>query len=98
MAYDTPYVQKPDSGSLKKNATKLKPTSPDYWGDIHINLKDLTNIDVVNGLTVVRFNGWKNVDSNGQTYLSLSVKRIVAAPSAPRPKPADDFPDEDIPF
>ena len=34
----------PDSGSLRASTSKKTPKSPDYWGNIAINLKDHTNI------------------------------------------------------
>jgi hypothetical protein len=77
------YKPYPDNGTLKATGSKLKPTSPDYWGDIAINLKDLTNIEVKDGLHIIKLSGWKKLDSSGKTYLSLSVKRSV-----PQDKPA----------
>ena len=38
--YNTPFVQKPDKGTLKATQTKYNDKSPDYYGDIHVNLKD----------------------------------------------------------
>jgi hypothetical protein len=73
----------PDSGTLKATGAKLKPTSPDYWGEIAINLKDMTNIEVKDGLTIIKLSGWKKLDTSGKTYLSLSVKRMVAEGSKP---------------
>ena len=75
--YNTPFVQSPDRGTLKATASKLSAESPDYWGEIHVNMKDLTNIEVVNGNHVIKLSGWKKTDVNGKTYLSLSVKRFI---------------------
>ena len=50
----------PDGGSLHASQTKTNPKSKDYWGEIAINLKDMTNIRVVDGLTIVKISGWKN--------------------------------------
>ena len=75
--YDKPYVPAPDSGTLNKQATKTNPLGPDYWGDIRVNLKDLTAIKTENGLTIIKLSGWKRVDKNGRTYLSLAVNRFV---------------------
>ena len=44
----------PDSGSLRASTSKKTPKSPDYWGNIAINLKDLTNIHTEDGLTIVK--------------------------------------------
>lgn len=99
----TPYVPKPDSGSLKSSISKFGPTSPDYWGDIHVNLKDMTNIKVENGLTIIPISGWKRVGNDGKTFLSLSVKRTVPKQegesySRQPIRQEDDFGDKDFPF
>ena len=96
---DKQYKPYPDSGSLRASATKKGPKSPDYWGNIAINLKDLTNIHTEDGLTIVKLSGWKKVGSDGKTYLSLSVDRFVPenkSPEAPRKTVADM--EDDIPF
>ena len=97
MTYDTPYQTKPDGGSLRATLSKGKESAPDYWGDLHINMDDMTAIKMENGMTVVKLSGWKKIDKNGKTYLSLSVNRWVpqeqnAAPQEP------DFPEDDLPF
>jgi hypothetical protein len=98
MTYDTPYQPKPDSGTLKATLSKAKDVSPDYWGDIHINMNDMTAVKVENGLTVFKLSGWKRIDKNGKTYLSLSVNRWVPQ-DQPAPAPQEpDFPEEDLPF
>jgi hypothetical protein len=97
MTYDTPFQQKPDSGSLKATLSKAKDVSPDYWGDIHINMNDMTAVKVENGLTVFKLSGWKRIDRNGKTYLSLSVNRWVPQEQQATPEESD-FPDEDLPF
>ena len=96
---DKQYKPYPDAGSLRASTVKKGPKSPDYWGNIALNLKDLTNIQTVDGLTVVKLSGWKKQDSQGRTYLSISVDRFVPEQrNAPRAqtKPQDD--DSDIPF
>lgn len=97
MKYDTPYQPRPDSGTLKATLSKPKESAPDYWGDIRINLDDMTAIKVENGLTVVKLSGWKKIDRNGKTYLSLSVNRWVAPEQQAAPQ-EPDFPEEDLPF
>lgn len=90
------YKPYPDSGSLRASQTKKGPKSPDYWGNISINLKDMTNIHVEDGLTVVKLSGWKKQDQQGRTYLSLSVDRFVPEQrSTPQPTRHED---EDPPF
>lgn len=96
---DKQYKPYPDSGSLRASQTKKGPKSPDYWGNIAINLKDLTNIQTEDGLTIVKLSGWKKQDSQGRTFLSIAVDRFVPEQkSAPRPKAQDDDLDGDIPF
>lgn len=96
---DKQYKPYPDSGSIRASTTKKGPKSPDYWGNIAINLKDMTNIQTEDGLTIVKLSGWKKQDSQGRTFVSLSVDRFVPDQKpAPRPKPqsTDDF--DDAPF
>jgi hypothetical protein len=96
-----PYKPYPDSGSLRASSIKKGPKSPDYWGNIAINLKDGTNITTEDGLTVVKLSGWKKVDAQGKTYLSISVDRFVpkqASEGRQQPRQEDDFGDDSIPF
>lgn len=96
------YEYKPykDSGSLRASNTKRSEKSPDYWGDIAIDLNNLTNVRVIDGLHCFKVNGWKKQDKSGKTFLSLSVDRYVPenrSGSAPAPQ-KDDLGDDDIPF
>ena len=98
---DKQYKPFPDGGKLRATISKRTPMSPDYWGDIAINLNDPTALKKVDGLTVVKLSGWKKVDSSGKTYLSLSVDRFVpqAEPVAkPQPKGRVEDMDDDVPF
>ena len=98
----TEYKPYPDSGSLRASSVKKGPKSPDYWGNIAINLKDLTNIKTEDGLTVVKLSGWKKVDKQGKAYLSISVDRFVPAEqsgySRQPVRQEDNFGDENLPF
>jgi hypothetical protein len=95
---DNQYKPYPDSGSLRASQTKKGPKSPDYWGNIAINLKDLTNIQTIDGLTVVKISGWKKQDKQGKTYLSLAVDRFVPEQrSTSKPARQDDDLDN-VPF
>lgn len=96
---DKQYKPFPDGGKLRATISKRTPMSPDYWGDIAINLNDTTALKTVDGLTVVKLSGWKKVDSSGKTYLSLSVDRFVpqAEPVA-KPKGRVEDMDDDVPF
>lgn len=97
--YDTPFEYKPykDGGSLRASNTKKTEKSPDYWGDIAIDMSNMTNVQVIDGLHCFRISGWKKHDKSGKTFLSLSVSRAV--PEG-RPAPQNDFSDDDssIPF
>jgi hypothetical protein len=101
MKYDKPYEYKPykDSGDLRAAQTKTGPKSPDYFGNLSINLKDMTAIKTVDGLTVLKLSGWKKVDTQGKTYLSLAVDRFVPQAQSDRQE-KQSFPDDDqdIPF
>ena len=102
--YDKPFEERPDSGNLHATQIKKSSESPDYFGSIALNLKDLTNIKTVNGLTVIKLSGWKRVsETTGKTYLSLAVDRWV--PEQPQggtrqENQSQEFPadDSDIPF
>ena len=94
------YKAYPDSGSLRASQSKKTPKSPDYWGEIAIDFKNMTNIQTVDGLTVVKLSGWKKVGADGKTYLSLSVNRFVptAQPGGGNQPRGNDFPDDEVPF
>lgn len=97
----TEYKPRKDSGSLRATTSKRSDKSPDYWGDIAIDLRDQTNLKIVDGLTIVRVNGWKKADRSGKTFLSLAVDRFVPrSQGSSAPAPQNDFPDDDssIPF
>jgi hypothetical protein len=93
------YKPYPDSGSLRSTSIKKGPKSPDYWGNIAINLKDTTNVKTQDGLTIVKLSGWKKVGNDGKTYLSIAVDRFVPESKGETPKRQDDnFGDDDVPF
>lgn len=98
------YKQKPDSGALRATQSKRTPMSPDYWGNIVINLADETGFVREGNNLTVKISGWKRADASGKTYLSLSVDRWVpTGQTASKPAPAkgksgfDDM-DSDVPF
>ena len=90
------YKPYPDSGKLMASATKKGAKSPDYWGEIAVNLKDATNIHTEDGLTIIKLSGWKKQDRNGKTYLSLGVNRYV--PEGKVSPERQNEPDDEIPF
>lgn len=102
MAYEkTEYKPYPDSGTLRASSIKKGPKSPDYWGNIAINLKDLTNVKTEDGLTVVKLSGWKKVDKQGKTYLSIAVDRFVPEQKGytrQETRQENDVNDDDVPF
>ena len=97
---DNTFKPRPDSGNLHAVQSKTNPLGKDYFGEIAINLKDMTNVRTEDGLTIIRLSGWKKVSKSGKTYLSLAVDRYIPKPKeAPAPAPQNDFPnDDDIPF
>ena len=102
MSDNNVFKKLPDKGALHAVGTKTNPLGKDYFGELAINLKDLTNIRTEDGMTIIKLSGWKNVSkTSGKTYLALVVDRWIPpeqqAP-APRSAPQNDFPDDDIPF
>jgi hypothetical protein len=92
----------PDGGSLNATQSKYNEKSPDYFGEIALNLSDMTNIRVENGLHIVKLSGWKRVAKSGKTYLSLGVKRKEYEEQTPEavtpPAPKAEISDDEIPF
>jgi hypothetical protein len=86
------FEQQADSGRLMANATKKTQKSPDYWGEIAIDPKDLTNVQVVNGLHVFKLSGWKKTSKSGAVYLSVSVNRYVPEGTVTKQDQQDDVP------
>ena len=89
------FEHKPDLGRLMATQSKKHEKAPDYWGEIAINLKDMTKIKVEDGLTIVKLSGWKRKSKTGQVYLSLAVDRYVPRGEEPQRHNDDD---EDVPF
>jgi hypothetical protein len=94
------YKPYPDSGQLRASTSKKTPQSPDYWGDLAINLKDLNAIKTQDGLTIFKLSGWKKQDKSGKTYLSIAIDRFVPTEvKAPvENKTGFDDMDSDVPF
>ena len=97
MSDEKTFKPYPDGGNLRASLTKKGAMSPDYWGSIAINFKDLTNIQVVDGLHVIKLSGWKKADNSGKTYLSIAVDRYVPE-AAPAPQRQSEVLDDDVPF
>jgi len=92
-----PFKQKPDSGNLHATTSKLSEVSPDYFGEIAINLKDMTAVRVEDGLTIFKLSGWKIKSPSGKTYLNIKLNRWVPE-DAPKTAPVKDLPDDDLDF
>jgi hypothetical protein len=90
--YATKYVTKPNNGSLFATKVKNGAMSPDYWGDIVIDMK---TVKPENGLLTIKLSGWKKESPNGNRYLSLAVNTFEKDGAKKAPA-ADD--DEDLPF
>ena len=90
------FEHKKDSGQLMASQSKKSEKSPDYWGEIAIDPKDMTKVQVQNGLHVFKINGWKRKTKTGKVYLSLAVDRYV--PRGEEPQKHNDQDDSDIPF
>ncbi len=88
------FEQRPDSGRLMATQSKKHDKAPDYWGEIAIDLKNMTKIEVQNGLHIVKLSGWTKKSKTGVTYLSLSVDRYIPQGKA-APVQEDDG---DVPF
>jgi hypothetical protein len=98
---NTPFKPKPDTGTLRAQGSKKTANSPDYWGDIRVNLKDMTAVSIEDGCHVIKISGWKKVDKSGKVYLSLGVNRFVPLSGGGAVRQEDqrqDFPEDNIPF
>jgi len=97
---DTEFKEYPDGGSLKRNVVKRSESSPDYWGTIAIDLSNTAAVKVVDGLSVFKISGWKKLNKEGKTYLSLSINRHVPEhnASAERKLTSSFGQDDDVPF
>ena len=83
-----------DSGSLFASPTKKFPKSPDYFGSIAIDMKNMTKVEMVDGLTVIKLSGWKRQGPSGKTYLSIAVDRFIPEGEHSQARPAaeeDEF-------
>lgn len=91
------FEHRKDSGRLMAASSKRHEKAPDYWGEIAINVNDLTKVERQGDLFVFRLNGWKRKSQGGMTYLSLSVDRYVEDKPTSTPKKKDDM-EDDIPW
>lgn len=89
------FEPRKDSGRLMASQSKKTEKSPDYWGEIAIDIKDPTKVRVENGLHIFKINGWKKKTKTGNTYLSIAVDRFIPKTDA---RPVAKQEDEDFPF
>lgn len=92
--YDTPYEQKPNTGTLFVSKTKKSEKSPDFYGDILVRLSDF---DLSGDTVKIRISGWKKQARNGSNLLSLAISPSEERKEVQAPKSLDDI-DEDLPF
>ena len=90
------FEQRPDSGRLMAAQSKRSEKAPDYWGEIAIDIKDMTNVQVEKGFVTFKLSGWKKRSKSGTTYLSLAIDRRVRKDEPRKPTPRQD--DDDVPF
>ena len=86
----------PNSGALFPNEKKVNEKSPDFQGDVQVEVKLLKELisQANEGLVKIRLGGWRKQTSRGWL---LSLK--VSAPFAGKPKPAyQSNDDSDCPF
>lgn len=82
-----------DSGALFAAKSKKHEKSPDYSGNVCININDLTKVEKnPDGTYTFKLNGWKRKMDSGDVYLSISIDRWI--PKSER----KDAPEENIPF
>lgn len=97
---DKEFKPQKDLGRLFATKTKTHEKSPDYWGELAIDINDKTRVQMIDGLYVIKIDGWKVKSKNsGQTYLSLKINRYVPEGQTfegSSSKQDDD--DSDIPF
>lgn len=93
------FEHRKDSGRLMAATSKRHEKAPDYWGEIAIDVKDLTKVERQGDLLVFKLNGWKRKSQGGMTYLSLAVDRYVENKpnTSSKPKKKDDI-EDDIPW
>lgn len=85
----------PNSGALFQNDRKVHEKSPDFQGDVQVEVSLLQDMikNAENGLVKIRLGGWRKESSRGW-FVSLKVSAPFANP-APAPAPQSD---EDVPF
>lgn len=86
----------PNSGALFTNDKKVNDKSPDFNGDVQVEVSLLKELmaQADNGLVKIRLGGWRKQTSRGWM---LSLK--VSAPFSNKPSQKTQYkPDDDCPF
>ena len=82
-----------DTGALFAVTTKTSPKSPDYSGEVFI---DLNTAKVKDGKVLIRLAGWRRQTKTGAIYLSMMVdkyeKKEVKTPVQKIQEMDDDVP------
>lgn len=94
MKYDKPYEAPPNSGTLMASKSKKTEKSPDYWGDVTL---DVSKLGLQDGKGKVRLSGWKKQSKTGTTFLSLQLAPQQEQQDMPRENKIQEM-DDDIPF
>lgn len=82
-----------DTGALFAVATKTNPKSPDYSGEVFI---DLNTAKVKDGKVLIRLAGWRRQTKTGSVYLSLMVDKYERKEKPPAQQIQEM--DDDVPF
>jgi hypothetical protein len=84
----------PNSGALFPNDRKVHDKSPDFQGDVSVEVSLLKEMiqNSDNGLVKLRLGGWRKESSRGW-FVSLKV----SAPMPPKAVPGNNN-DNDVPF
>lgn len=91
------YELRPNQGSLFSTKVKKTPKSPDYWGELLI---DINTLEIENGVAKVKLGGWKKrSEASGNTFLSLQIDTWKPTNAQqPQQQSNDGGMDDDIPF
>ena len=89
------YELRPNQGSLFSTKVKKTPKSPDYFGELLI---DISTLEIENGVAKVKHGGWKKYsEASGNTFLSIQIDTWKPDNAQIKPVPNGDM-DDDIPF
>lgn len=85
----------PNSGALFQNDRKIHEKSPDFQGDVSVEVSLLKDMIAQsdNGLVKLRLGGWRKESSRGW-FVSLKV----STPLPPKAAPVVTNDDSDVPF